>query len=133
MIKKIQHTLILPTELRGQRLDQALAKLLPDYSRVLIQKWLKTGEAKFKNHKEVKSKTLVAGGEIIVINAQLEPKTEWLAQALPLDVVFEDESLMIINKPVGLIVHPGSGNPDHTLVNALLHRNPDLESLPRAG
>ncbi len=131
-IKKIQQTLVLPLEARGQRLDQTLAKLLPDYSRVFIQKWLKTGEARV-NDKVVKPRTLVIGGETVVIETEIAGRTEWPPQAIPLNLVFEDEALLIINKPIGLIVHPGSGNPDRTLVNALLHRNPELEALPRAG
>ncbi len=132
MIKKIQQRLQIPEEASGQRFDQVLVKLLPEYSRVLIQKWIKSGEA-LLNHKIVKPKTLVSGGETVLIEAQLEPKTEWAAQPLPLNIVFEDEALLVVNKPIGLIVHPGSGNPDHTLVNALLHHNPELEALPRAG
>lgn len=132
LIKKIQHTILLPTTEQGQRLDQVLAKLLPDYSRVVIQKWLKTGEARV-NNKIVKPKTPVFGGETVVIEAELETKTRWTAQELPLHVIFEDEALLVVNKPIGLIVHPGSGNPDRTLVNALLHRNPELDKLPRAG
>ncbi len=132
MIKKIQHRLVLPEEASGQRLDQVLAKLLPDYSRVMIQNWLKTGEATL-NNKKVKPKTLVSGGEILSIDTQLEAKTSWAAQALPLKIIFEDEAVIIVNKPIGLIVHPGNGNPDNTLVNALLHHDPSLESLPRAG
>jgi 23S rRNA pseudouridine1911/1915/1917 synthase len=132
MIKKIQHSVIIPEEANGQRLDQVLVKLLPEYSRVLIQKWIKAGELRL-NHKVVKPKTLVLGGEAVTLETQMEAKTVWVAQPLPLTVIFEDEALLIINKPIGLIVHPGSGNPDNTLVNALLHRNPELELLPRAG
>lgn len=132
LIKKIQHELRIPLEAKGQRIDQVLAKLLPEYSRVLIQNWLKSGKARV-NQKIVKAKMQVLGGENIQIEAELEGQSECLAQALPLNIVFEDEEFMVINKPVGLVVHPGSGNRDQTLVNALLHHNPDLNLLPRAG
>lgn len=129
---KIQHKTAIPDELRGARLDQALAKLFPQYSRALIQKWIKNGNL-LLNQSLAKPKTLVTGGEIVSIDAVLEPQEKWAAQAIPLDIVYEDEALLVINKPPGIIVHPGSGNPDHTLLNALLYHSPCLESLPRAG
>ena len=132
MIKKIEHRFLIPSELSGSRLDQVLVKLLPEYSRVLIQKWIKSGAATL-NHKVVKPKTLILGGEAVAIDALLEPQTTWAAQRIPLNIVHEDSELLIVNKPIGIIVHPGSGNPDHTLLNALLYHHPDLEMLPRAG
>lgn len=132
--QKIQHALVIPSELQGMRLDQALTKLLPQYSRMLMQKWIKAG-ALLLNQKTVKAKTLVIGGEEVVIEALLEPQTSasWTAQPIALNILHEDEALLIINKPAGLIVHPGSGNPDHTLLNALLYHAPNLALLPRAG
>jgi len=133
MNQKIQHHLEIPAEYSGQRLDQVLVKLLPEYSRALIQKWIKSGQALLQG-KQVKPRTPVTGGENVSIEAQIESSTgEWKAQPLPINLVYEDEAILVINKPIGMIVHPGSGNPDYTLVNALLHQYPDLEILPRAG
>lgn len=129
---KIKHQLTLPAELNGIRLDQALARLLPQYSRVLIQNWIKTGNL-LLNEETVKPKTLVYGGETVTLEATFEPKAAWEAQPIPLNIVYEDEDLLILNKPAGILVHPGSGNPDHTLLNAILYHAPDLNLLPRAG
>jgi len=121
-----------PTTLAGKRLDQALAELFPAYSRARLQEWIKqeqvTIDGKFKKPRE-----RVLGGELIEITAHI-PRTEsWEAQNIPLDIVYEDDSLLVINKPIGLVVHPAAGNPDKTLVNALLNHAPHLAELPRAG
>lgn len=132
MNHKIQHSIIIPAELSGMRLDQAVAKILPEYSRALIQKWIKNGNL-LLNQEEVKPKTIIYGEEAVTLEAILEPQAEWSAQPLPLNIVYEDEAILVINKPTGVIVHPGNGNPDHTLLNALLYHAPELKLLPRAG
>jgi 23S rRNA pseudouridine1911/1915/1917 synthase len=130
--KKIQHTFTISDTHANERLDQALAKLMPDYSRTLIQEWLQAG-AILINGKTAKGKTRVKGGETVTIEAVSKPQPQYQAQAIPLNVVYEDEALIIINKPVGMVVHPGAGNADLTLLNALLHHAQELQTLPRAG
>ncbi len=121
-----------PPEMDGQRLDQVVASLCPQYSRSQLQKWIKAGHIRVDN-KVLKPKERLTGGEEIVIDAILEPQTEFDAEAIPLDSVYEDDAIMVLNKPAGLVVHPAAGNWSGTLVNALLHYSPDLEMLPRAG
>lgn len=117
----------------GQRVDLVLAQLFPDYSRSQLSNWLKNGSITV-NQRQYKPKDKLYGGERITMHVALEEKNTWcVAQNIPLDIVFEDQHLLIINKPSGLVVHPGAGNADHTLVNALLHHDPNLQHLPRAG
>ena len=132
MAAKIQQTLIIPDEFAGMRLDQALAKLLPDYSRTQIQDWIKKQEITLDGAAP-KTKSHVIGGENIVIDASLKEQQHFAAEAIDLDVIFEDDSLLVINKPAGMVVHPAAGNVSHTLLNALLHHSPALHDLPRAG
>ncbi|GMQ83448.1 MAG: 23S rRNA pseudouridine(1911/1915/1917) synthase RluD [Gammaproteobacteria bacterium] len=122
----------IPETSAGRRLDQALAELFPDYSRSRLQLWLKAGKV-LLNQQPVVAKYRVVGGEQVSILAELEPQTEVQAQDIPLDVQYEDEHLLVLNKPAGLVVHPAAGNPDGTLQNALLHYDPQLATLPRAG
>lgn len=124
---------IITNELAGFRLDQALAKLFPQYSRSEMQQWILNGEVTVDKKIISKSRERVFPGQLIELNVQLEDKDDWLPEPIPLNLIFEDESLIIINKPPGLIVHPGAGNPKSTLVNALLHYDPSLKKLPRAG
>lgn len=116
----------------GQRLDQALAELFPDYSRARLQQWIKAGQV-LVDGKTCRPKDKLFGNEEIELQAEVEADERWEAQDIPLDILYEDEDLFIINKPVGLVVHPGAGNPDQTLVNALLHYAPEVAKLPRAG
>jgi 23S rRNA pseudouridine1911/1915/1917 synthase len=132
MSEKIHRQITLPDELVGLRLDQALSKLLTGYSRTQIQDWIKSHEITV-NGKPAKTKDVVIGGESIEVNAQLKAQPAWEAQAIDLDVIYEDDALLIINKPIGMVVHPGSGNSNNTLLNALLHHAPQLKDLPRAG
>ena len=122
----------IPDEAKGRRLDKVLAELFPDYSRSRLQSWLKNGEILVDGTK-MRGKDKVAGGEKISIQAELIVEDKWEAEAIELDIVFEDESLLVINKPVGLVVHPGAGNHNGTLLNALLHHAPALNQLARAG
>jgi len=114
------------------RLDQALAQLFSDYSRSRLSQWLKAGQVRV-NGELRRGRDKVWGGEEIEIQAELEELTAWEAEAIPLAIVFEDEQLLVINKPAGLVVHPAAGNPAGTLVNALLHHEPALSTIPRAG
>lgn len=130
--KNINQALHIPEEHAGARLDQTLAKLIPAFSRTQIQEWLDQG-AILVNGDSAKGKLRVKGGELIEINASPKPMPAWEAQPIPLDIIFEDDELIVLNKPVGLVVHPGSGNASRTMLNALLHHCPALQSLPRAG
>jgi 23S rRNA pseudouridine1911/1915/1917 synthase len=132
MIEKIQHTLVIPNHLGGMRLDQALAKLLPDFSRTQIQAWIKNAEITLAGN-SVKARTVVIGGEIFTLCATLKLQPAWEAQPIALDIIHEDEALLVINKPVGMVVHPAAGHLNNTLLNALLHHAADLQQLPRAG
>ncbi len=120
------------TEQAGQRLDQAAAELFPDYSRARLQKWIKQGQL-LVNGQPGQSKQKLMGDELLSVNASLEAQQAWQAENLPLDILFEDSSLLVLNKASGLVVHPAAGNYTGTLLNALLHHCPELASIPRAG
>ena len=121
-----------PADMDGQRLDQALATLYPEYSRSQIQKWIKAGHIRVDD-KILKPKDRLTGGEEILIETVLEVQTDFAAENIPLDIVYEDDDILVLNKPADLVVHPAAGNWSGTLVNALLHYKPTLEMLPRAG
>ena len=125
-------TLEVPSEQAGQRLDQALATLLPDYSRSRIKTWIESGEVRVDGEVR-RPRDKVAGGETVAIEASLPEETEAAAQDIPLVLAHEDRHVFVVNKPPGLVVHPGAGNPDQTLQNALLALDPKLAALPRAG
>jgi len=126
------HEFEIPASCRGLRLDKALARLMPEYSRARLQTWLRTGAIRVDDGIVAPRKT-VDGGERVV--ATIAPEPEWAVepQAIPLSVLHEDEHLLVVDKPPGLVVHPGAGNPDGTLQNALLHHAPELATVPRAG
>lgn len=132
MSEQIHLTGQIPETLAGRRLDQVLAELFPGYSRSRLQQWIKAGKV-LLNQQPVIARYRVAGGEQVEIRAQLQRQTEVLPQAIPLDIRFQDQHLLVLNKPAGLVVHPAAGNPDGTLQNALLYYDPELASLPRAG
>lgn len=114
------------------RLDQCLAEMFPDYSRSKLQTWIKAGRVKVDGV-ALRGREKLDGGEEIELDAEAEVVLECDAEDIPLDIVYEDESLLIINKPAGLVVHPAVGNWNGTLVNALLNHDPNLNVLPRAG
>lgn len=116
----------------GLRLDQVLAKCFPEYSRELCKQWILEG-AVLVDGKVLRPKDRVYEGQKIEIKAVLRNQTSFEAESIQLDIIYEDESVIIINKPAGLIVHPGAGNPAGTLLNALLHHDTNLATLPRAG
>jgi 23S rRNA pseudouridine1911/1915/1917 synthase len=123
-----------PENEAGQRLDQALARLLPRYSRSRLQAWIKAGQLHLDGKVQTEGKTRLRGGERLILNTLPNPeRMAWEAEAIALHVVFEDEDILVINKPAGLVAHPGSGNWSGTLMNALLHHDPGLQAVPRAG
>ncbi|GAB4357904.1 MAG: 23S rRNA pseudouridine(1911/1915/1917) synthase RluD [Gammaproteobacteria bacterium] len=130
--KRIELQSRVPTRLAGRRLDQVLAELFPDHSRSRLQAWVKEGTVTVDGRR-LRSKDRVAGGEEILIDAEQREESPVVAQAIPLTIVYEDESLLVIDKPAGLVVHPAAGNPEGTLQNALLHHLPQLANVPRAG
>ena len=129
----IQLTGIISDELAGSRIDIALHRLFPQYSRTQLQKWLKNGSVKVNHLTQTEAKLRVAAADQITVETEIIPDLSFEPQSLPLDIIYEDPDLIIINKPVGLVTHPGAGNHDHTLMNALLYHYPELASLPRAG
>jgi len=124
--------IIIPERMTGQRLDVALSEMLPDYSRSKITAWIKSGEALI-NHKPFKPKDKVNGSEMVELTISQKQKNDWVGEDIPLNVVFEDEDIIVLNKAVGLVTHPGAGNWSGTLANALLHYEPKLATLDRAG
>ena len=122
----------IPPELAGQRLDIALARMFPEYSRTRLKDWVSQGLVTVDG-RAMRPRDAVAGGERVVLNAQPEPRVTSGPEAMELAVVFEDDDLLVFDKPPGLVVHPGAGNLRGTLMNGLLHRWPSLEALPRAG
>ena len=122
----------IPEELAGQRLDRALAQLFPEYSRSRLKAWL-LGGAIVVDGSSPRPRDAVLGGEIVTLNAQTEVLVAAAPEPMTLNVVHEDDSLMVINKPAGLVVHPGAGNSSGTLLNGLLNHTPQLEAIPRAG
>ena len=123
---------IIPDRLIGQRIHSAMAQMLPDYSRSKITTWVRSGGALI-NGKTFKPKEKILGGEIVTLNIKAEKTNDWKAEDIPLDIVFEDDDIIVVNKPVGLVTHPGAGNWTGTLANALLHYDPSLANLDRAG
>ncbi len=126
------HELELPAELAGMRLDQALARALPQYSRARLQSWIALGAVRVEG-RVPRAREKVWGGERVHVEARLEAEGIVAPEALPLEIVHEDRDLFAINKPPGLVVHPGAGNRAHTLQNALLALDPRLALVPRAG
>ena len=121
-----------PEELSGRRLDQVLAGLYPQHSRSRLQAWINAGLVRV-NNRILRQKDRVKTGEFIEITPVFDDQAECQPEDIPLDIVYEDGEILVINKPPGLVVHPGAGNPDHTLQNALLFHDPELTKIPRAG
>ena len=123
---------IIPDALAGLRLDQALAEMFPDYSRSRLKTWLLAGSVLVDGASR-RPRDRVVGGESVELRVEAEVAVTDAPQAIALDIAFEDDALLVINKPAGLVVHPGAGNRSGTLLNGLLHYLPELDSLPRAG
>ena len=124
--------IIIPPRMSGYRLDAALAEMLPDYSRSKISSWIKAGDVLIEQRK-FKPKDKATGSEIISLNVYEKSYSKWNPENIPLDIVFEDDDIIVINKPYGLVTHPGSGNWTGTLANALLYYDSSLSRLDRAG
>ncbi len=122
-----------PETLAGLRLDKALARMFPEHSRNRLQRWLRDGQVSLDS-RAAKPKQKIWGGERVEIRPELDPaKGPHRPERIALDIVHEDDDILVINKPAGLVVHPGNGNWKGTLLNALLHHSPQLAALPRAG
>jgi len=124
--------IIIPDRMTGNRLDVALSEMLPNYSRSKITFWIKSGDALI-NDKIFKPKDKVIGSQIVKLSLSKKLNNDWLAENIPLNIVFEDEDIIVINKACGLVTHPGAGNWSGTLANALLYYDPNLSTLDRAG
>jgi 23S rRNA pseudouridine1911/1915/1917 synthase len=122
-----------PFSLVGERLDRALGQMFTDYSRARLQRWVRAGRVQVDGTVCTSTRMRVDGGEQIQVGVVQEVDTEASAEAIELQVLYRDEHLLVLDKPAGLVVHPGAGNRDGTLVNALLHLDSSLAALPRAG
>ncbi|HEY6642278.1 MAG TPA: 23S rRNA pseudouridine(1911/1915/1917) synthase RluD [Povalibacter sp.] len=132
MSQAIRHSLTIPDDHVGQRLDQVLAELLSEYSRTRIKDWIESGQILINGGK-LRPKDKVLGGERVEVDATLQEAVAVAPELIDLAIVHQDKHILIINKPAGLVVHPGAGNAAGTLQNALLHFDPDLVHLPRGG
>lgn len=121
-----------PRALHGKRLDTVLAVLLPDHSRSRLQRWVREGHVTMDGRvPECADK--VTAGAVVELDPPEAPEVSWKAQPIPLNIVHEDAALLVVNKPPGMVVHPGAGNPEGTLLNAVMHHAPGLDAVPRAG
>jgi 23S rRNA pseudouridine1911/1915/1917 synthase len=132
MNERIEMAAMVPAELDGERLDQVAARLFSDYSRSRLQTWIRSGEL-LVDGRQYRPRDKVAAGQQLEIAAELVAEVSWRPQPIALDVVYEDDSIIVLNKPAGLVVHPAAGHADGTLVNALLEHAPELAQLPRGG
>ena len=124
--------IIIPNRMLGSRLDVSLSEMLPDYSRSKITAWIKSGDALI-NQKNFKPKDKSSGNEIVCLTLNQKQTTDWIAEKISLNIVYEDEDIIVINKQFGLVTHPGAGNWSGTLANALLYYDSNLSKLDRAG
>ncbi|HHF5566201.1 TPA: 23S rRNA pseudouridine(1911/1915/1917) synthase RluD [Haemophilus influenzae] len=120
-------------EQMGQRLDQTLAELFPEYSRSRLKTWIEADLVKLNDRITNIPREKVFGGERIEIIVEVEDETRFEAENIPLNIVYEDDDIIVINKPKDLVVHPGAGNPNGTVLNALLYHYPPISEVPRAG
>lgn len=132
MPETLHHDERIPIAMAGMRLDQAAAELIPDYSRERLKSWIKQGVLTLDGAR-ARPKDKVIGGEQLALHATLEEQERWEPEDIALSIVHEDDDVLVINKPAGLVVHPGAGNPDGTLLNAVLHHCASLAMVPRAG
>lgn len=128
----VESEFVVPFELSGMRLDHVLSELMPDYSRSRLQQWIKSEQVTI-NGQLLKAKEKVKINDLIEVKAELEEQGDWLPEDIPLNIVFEDDDIIILNKSADMVVHPAAGNYSGTLVNALLHHFPDIATVPRAG
>jgi len=133
MSQQIELSAVVAEHQVGQRLDQALAEMFQDYSRSRLKEWILAGFVTLNGKVTVKAREKIQFGDVLVLNAEVEEEERYLPQDIALDIVYEDDDIVVINKPAGLVVHPGAGNPDGTVLNALLFRYPEIVNVPRAG
>lgn len=127
-----QLSAVIPASFGGLRLDYTLSHIFPDYSRTRLQKWIRNGNV-LVNGKVLRSRDIVSGGEQVQLEIELADESQLVPEEIDLDIIYEDQSILVINKPAGFVVHPGAGNPSGTLANALLYHDPGLSAIPRAG
>ncbi|KDE39779.1 MAG: 23S rRNA pseudouridine(1911/1915/1917) synthase RluD [Nitrincola lacisaponensis] len=132
MSEQVELQASVPADMYGLRLDQAVSQLFPDYSRSRLQSWIKDGALRV-NGEARRPRDKLNGGEEITVSVEIPAIERHEAQSIPLDIVYEDEDILILNKPAGLVVHPAAGHADGTLLNALLHHSPAIAHVPRAG
>ncbi|WP_409421977.1 23S rRNA pseudouridine(1911/1915/1917) synthase RluD [Pseudaeromonas sp. ZJS20] len=133
MSHAIELTGVFDAQHYGKRLDQALSDLFPDYSRTRIKEWILQDMVTLDGQVANKPRDKVMEGQQVRILATIEEAQHWLPQDIELDIVYEDDDILVIDKPAGLVVHPGAGTPDGTVLNALLHHYPEIAEVPRAG
>ncbi|KLV04917.1 23S rRNA pseudouridylate synthase [Photobacterium aquae] len=133
MAQQIELTNTVKDSQLGMRLDQVIADLYPDYSRSRIKEWILNGMVSVDGEVITKPRIKMMGGEELLVKAEIEDEVRFVAQDIPLDIVYEDDDILVINKPRDFVVHPGAGTPDGTVLNALLHHSPALAEVPRAG
>ncbi|AMO57158.1 ribosomal large subunit pseudouridine synthase D [Endozoicomonas montiporae] len=132
MSEQFDQQVVVPDELGAKRFDQIAAACFPDFSRARLQEWIKNGDLLVNGEKR-KPKEKLIGGETLSLSVVVEDAEHWEAEEIPLDIVYEDDDILVINKPAGLVVHPAAGNRSGTLLNGLLFHYSDLASVPRAG
>jgi len=128
----VSHEIVVPHELAGRRLDQVLAELLPEYSRSRLKGWIEAGEVRVQGL-TARPRDRMLGGEQVTIETKIDAEGEIVAEPIQLSIPYQDEHLIVVDKPAGLVVHPGAGNPSGTLQNALIHFDASLTNLPRSG
>ncbi|AEW44356.1 ribosomal large subunit pseudouridine synthase D [Serratia symbiotica str. 'Cinara cedri'] len=133
MVQQVQITLTVRTSQLGKRLDQAVAELMPDYSRSCIKEWIVGNKVQVNGKVVNKTKTKVLGGDIVTLAIYIEDTYCWEPQDIALNIIYEDNDILVLNKPRNLVVHPGAGKPNGTVINALLHYYPEIADIPRAG
>ncbi len=132
MDQRIEMTATVPADMDGERLDQAAARLLSDFSRSRLQTWIRGGELRVDGE-QCRPRDKVFAGSVLELSAEPAAEVTWQAQPIALDIVHEDDSIIVLDKPAGLVVHPAAGHADGTLVNALLEHAPELAAVPRGG
>ena len=130
--QSIEQQISVPANLSGKRLDQVASLLFPQFSRSRLQKWIEQGQL-LLDGRQVKRRERVYEGMLLELNVQLEAEGDWQAQPVEFETLYRDESILVVNKPAGLVVHPAAGNPDGTLLNGLLYQHEKLREIPRAG
>ena len=132
MGNNIHLSAVIPAAYEGLRLDTALSRVFPEFSRTRLQEWIRNREV-LVDGRALRPRDIVSGGEQVEVRVQLCEESPLVPEQIDLEIVYEDRSLLVVNKPAGLVVHPGAGNPAGTLANALLYHDPGLSAIPRAG